>query len=60
MCPNPQITADLVTLTEEILDRKLNFVRNVGREKINNSEPLRSASNKFIDITFIINEFVTS
>ena len=60
MCPNPQITADLVTFTEETLDRKLNFMRNVGKEKINNSEPLKSAGNKFIDITFIINEFVTS
>ena len=60
MCPNPQITADLVTFTEETLDRKLNFMRNVGKEKINNSESLKSAGNKFIDITFIINEFVTS
>ena len=25
MCPNPQFPADLVTLTEEILNRKLRF-----------------------------------
>ena len=27
MCPNPQETADLYTLTEEILNGKLHFLR---------------------------------
>ena len=30
MCPNPQESADLDTLTEEILNGKLHFLRSVS------------------------------
>ena len=29
MCPNPQFSEDLVTFTEEILDRKLHFLARI-------------------------------
>ena len=32
MCPNPQFLADLVTLTEEILNGKLHFLSNESSE----------------------------
>ena len=50
MWPNPQETADLVTFTEEILNRKLHFLCNDNNNYLISIWPLNAASHVLLSV----------
>ena len=54
MWPNPQLPADLVTFTKEILNGKLHFLCSVSRKTLTKIDEVKSSAHTYV----IVNKYL--